>query len=393
MESPARIHITLPQLLSIVAVLFLIAAPVGGQRAAARDSAGIRIVTNASIKNAPRLYRIADTASLDIGGTHDDERQELSTMAIPDIYRGPAGEVVVPDAYQVKFFDTKGVFLRVLGRKGSGPGEFQTPIREICRLGGDSLIAMEGTAPRFSVIAGQAITRTEAFEGRSIFHGCLADGSFVVEQERVKTSPGMNPRARYALVGSNGKVLGSLGALPASDYSTILSREVNIVGFGDHIFVSDGRSFEYREYDRSGRLLRIVRTDDLQERFTTSDADRVIDWRVPKNAPASVLRGIRSAASGIPRPSSWPAFGRMLIDPIGRVWLSDFPRKAGELAAWSVFDPQGRLLGRVYPAEAKVAKTYQRVMLANWGRLEVNFILLDSDGATHVAQYRLILNR
>jgi hypothetical protein len=65
---------------------------------------------------------------LSIGGTDDREEyifMEMSRMAVDD-----HGNIYILDrrAAHIKVFDSSGTYLRTIGRKGQGPGEFQNPI-------------------------------------------------------------------------------------------------------------------------------------------------------------------------------------------------------------------------------------------------------------------------
>jgi hypothetical protein len=57
----------------------------------------------------------------------------------------------------------------------------------------------------------------------------------------------------------------------------------------------------------------------------------------------------------LPHRDTLPAFSRVLVDGEGNVWMEEFRINLAAAAAWSVFDPNGRWLGRAEtPAGLKV---------------------------------------
>lgn len=76
-------------------------------------------------QDAPR--RVA-TIDLTIGG--DDDREEYSFVSISGLAFAPDGRVIVTDLrdHVVKVYDGAGQFAYSIGRRGAGPGEFNSPM-------------------------------------------------------------------------------------------------------------------------------------------------------------------------------------------------------------------------------------------------------------------------
>lgn len=68
------------------------------------------------------------TIDLSIGG--DDDREEYSFVSISGLAFAPDGRIIVTDRRDdaVKVFDSSGQFAYSIGRRGSGPGEFRSPM-------------------------------------------------------------------------------------------------------------------------------------------------------------------------------------------------------------------------------------------------------------------------
>ncbi|MEN8374108.1 MAG: hypothetical protein ABFS34_01520 [Gemmatimonadota bacterium] len=64
----------------------------------------------------------------------------------------------------------------------------------------------------------------------------------------------------------------------------------------------------------------------------------------PLEAKAEVASG---TFEELPRPATAPAFGRILADPAGRLWLADFAPDGQAATTWTVLDADGSWLGSV----------------------------------------------
>ena len=104
----------------------------------ARDSAGVRVVTNAR-----PLWRDGEGWSIDSVPTVAFGAEEGDTLAMLQRVAGAMlrsdGTYAVADggSSQVKYFDAGGRFLRAVGRSGQGPGEYEY-IAWLLACGGDS---------------------------------------------------------------------------------------------------------------------------------------------------------------------------------------------------------------------------------------------------------------
>ncbi len=90
-----------------------------------RDSAGIRIVENASPPEGSRLgWRIGPEPSVSIG-QREGEDPYLLHLAL-DAHRLPDGRIVVAhrSSDELRVFDSSGTHVASWGREGEGPGEF-----------------------------------------------------------------------------------------------------------------------------------------------------------------------------------------------------------------------------------------------------------------------------
>ena len=125
--------------------------PVVGQQV--RDSAGIRIVENARAAwSATEAMRLGGSPALVIG-SRPEAPYEFSRVV--GALRLTDGRIVVADgaSLELRFFDPAGTFMRSVGRRGEGPGEFRR-MGSLVRLPGDTL-AVAGPFAEISFFTGQ----------------------------------------------------------------------------------------------------------------------------------------------------------------------------------------------------------------------------------------------
>lgn len=138
---------TLPAILAIG----LTAHPLSPQQSfTVTDSAGIRIVENSSPAwPAGAEWRLGTEPTLTIGEVSGD----LNTMfqGVSQAFRMDDGTIVVVDrlASQVSLFDPAGVFIRNVGGRGEGPGEFQ--FLQYAWARGDTIRVSDSMLSRISV--------------------------------------------------------------------------------------------------------------------------------------------------------------------------------------------------------------------------------------------------
>src|SRR5690606_23746461 len=91
---------------------------------AVRDSAGISIVESGRAPSRPFLM-LDTSAVVEIGETLD-ENPDYQLFQVASALRLSGGTIVVANrgSHQLKLYDSTGRFVRNMGRKGGGPGEF-----------------------------------------------------------------------------------------------------------------------------------------------------------------------------------------------------------------------------------------------------------------------------
>ncbi len=332
----------------------------------------------------PAAFIIESQPYLDLGGLRQDARQEFdASHAFLSATVLQNNTIVVNDRTSLKFFTRAGVFLREAGRKGRGPGEFQQT-RKVCRLPGDTLLVFDFIGDRTTLWDSEG-EHIETYQRVSRFRGgsCDSTGAMVVRDADSATT--VNSRgdlvASYHLLRPDGSLVRRLGTLPTTLFSGGVSREPSIIPVGSDLYVGNARVWEVSVQRADGTVRRVTRfTGDLV-RVLADGWQNYAESKVPGDATASqraMLKSITSQRSF----DFWPAFSRMLVDPVGRTWVLDF----GRFDEWTVLDSNGVIMGRFQTPGAGLGS---RTGLVGVGADHIILREYDGAGAAHLRFYRI----
>ncbi len=332
-----------------------------------RDSAGIRIVEGARPADDSRLpWRIGPEPSISIGEVAGEEAYLLHQVS--DGFVLPDGRIVIANAgsNEIRVFDASGVHEASWGRAGGGPGEF-TALSGVARWPGDSIAAWDTRARTIAVFD------AEGTLGRSFVleaDGRPADPRMVLGDGTVlgrtvdsgATGPGYRrEQISYELRDADGNTVLSLGVHPGREaYLNMegpfpvfgllpFSRAVSEAQWGDLIILTPDDHYEIRAHDRStGALARIVRRDYANRAPTRAEVDEAIDDALERtNLTGEQLELTREGYKAMPLVESFPAFRALLTDGLDHLWVREatLPGMDRPAPLWTVFDPEGRVLG------------------------------------------------
>jgi hypothetical protein len=249
----------------VTIALLLMANRVGAQGSRAptrRDSAGIRIIEYATVKDAPLAFTLAATPWLQLGGLKPNLDEELdSKQPFLAPTRLSDGRIAVSDWASIKLFDSTGRFLGSGGRSGPGPGEF-TQLRRLCRLQGDTLLAIDYSDRRVSLWTRDAkLVKAYGSAGLLASDPCFADGTLLTQ--RASGGRGAAPTggftAQFSRIRPDGTVLADLGEFPVEEFSPLVTRSPSVIPTSDRIYVADARTWEVRVQALSGKVTQIIR--------------------------------------------------------------------------------------------------------------------------------------
>ena len=336
-----------------------------------------------TLRGLPQAFRFEPTPYLDIGGARDNEQEELDSRH-PMLMAAELsnGTVVVNDRVQLKFFTNRGAFIRAVGRAGSGPGEF-VQTREVCRLRGDSLLAIDYSSGRLSLwdASGKHL-QTYARPGIIEWGSCLPDGSVIVRDVLRSTTAGDDQGGRlvqYRLVRPDGAVVRDLVHLPSAPLSAV-QPQPTVLLVGDHLLVAGARTWELRLQEVSGRVLRMTRFGKPPISITDQEWKERTQRTIPRGSSPENRKRIKTFMAR--KPDVYPAYWRVRVDPAGRIWVQDYESRG----AYTVLDANGVLLSRFHlPGSGALS----RKDLVGIAADHVVVLDEDGDGALHLRFHRI----
>lgn len=348
-------------------------ARVGAAPAAARDSAGIRIVASeAPAWREGEGWRLSAEPVLRIGEL--DGPAEYQFSRVVGAVRRADGGIVVGDAglHSLRFYDAGGRFLRSSGRQGAGPGEFEE-MGSLHLLPGDSLLVFDWRLRRVSTFAPDgALASSASFPelpgavfpvpqlvgrfpdrslliavGHSFGPGAVADGVRRDSTDYLRYAAGGGLLDTVAVLPSGESfVRGGVGRFGFTTAPLLFGKNAVHGLAGGRVVVGSNQAYELAVYTPDGSLERLVRRKQEARPVTRADHEAVV---------ASSLEGMdrewrermEAVYAAMPRPATRPFYSALVVGAGGTLWVRDFAVAPETASTWTVFDADGRMLGGV----------------------------------------------
>ncbi len=346
-----------------------------------RDSAGIRITENARPAEGSRLeWRVAPEPWVSIGAVEGKEPYLLHEVR--GAFMVPGGHIVVLDGGtdEMRVFASNGTHLLSWGGEGPGSGEF-------------SALLGAGPWPGDSILAWYS-----GNEGISLFDASGRHARSIVLSGNHPEQPWANPRpvavrrdgTILSVVGEealgsmivevwdgDGGLRASLGHYRNGEMITMrnagghagpvelaYSRELVTTTWGDLIVAIWNKPYEIRALQADGTLARIVRREHVPVLPTETDRQLFLEERRAfyraaldsdgqTMAEALVEEWMSPLVESLTLAEHFPAFSTVMADGAGHLWVREYDLPQAERSAplWTVFDPEGRVLGFVETPE------------------------------------------
>jgi hypothetical protein len=325
----------------------------------------------------------------------EDGPPEMLLFRARHAVRLATGVIVIANegTHELRFYDSRGRHLKSVGRVGEGPGEFRD-ISGVWRIRGDSILIWDTDLDRLTRFTSQgeyANSYAWSLQGIALpsgitltnplsFFGALSDGSVLAQP---------NPVAVWALSGigrqrdtvrvllfrPDGRLSDTLGTFRGNEnalipavrsprgtppgqkiYSQLIFGEQFMMAVApDAIAVGLGKPFEVRIYDRTGRLRRVVgrptpvvwttreHIRKYKESITRNDLSNIRSPAARESAQARRARYLEVMQFA----ETLPAYRDLLFDTDGNLWVQEHWITEDEPRHWSVFQPDGRWIGRL----------------------------------------------
>jgi hypothetical protein len=294
------------------------------------------------------------------------------------------GRIAVADGSQqtIRYFDAAGTLVTTVGGRGPEEGQFHA-LGWIGRAAADTVVAYDFVARRMTIFDGNGklvrVVPLLPADPNAMAEplATFPDGSVLFRlSQSLNPFPGkvgqvVRDSAAYLRFGLDGLPNASYGQFPQSEFFGVQVRADGPpspfpVPFGlvtaaalraDTMLVGTGTSFEVASIGPDGVPVSLLRatirretvTSEASREFTTSAITRLKTGAKSLNTTldSSLVRALEKA----PFPTRKPAFGRMLVDQTGALWLSAPRNPPASESTWTVFAPDGTWLGTVMTPE------------------------------------------
>lgn len=392
----------------VAALCFGCGGPSASTSASVRDSAGVRIVEYpAEIGTHVDRWHTSPDPTLRIGRREDPNEDFFLVKAALRL----SNELIVVANYQtreLRFFSADGSFLRAAGREGKGPGEFSR-LDTLVRLGSDSIVAYDQSLRRLSVFDLQGNFGRTTFlpphERTPFWHrlsGLLSDGSAVIyafpdSDHTTGIEEGLVRPSQLALrYLPDDATIEEIGIFTGPEMNLLRSggqtgvitqpfgRLTSFAVSGDELLVFDNSTYEFRVYSASSQTLHMAVRRAHENLRITRDAiaDHRERWAVSSGKDPEFHAVRRRAIAKVEYPETMPAYGAVLLDRSGRVWIEDYRRPGDDAPNWIVFERDGMIVAR--------ASTPKGLKLTDVGEDYLMGVAKDSLDVETVELYSLI---
>jgi len=343
------------------------------------DSAGVRDVNDtAPAWGTDQRWTVASEPTLDLG----EPAQPF--VGVAPVVRLSDGRIAVADGSQqtIQYFDATGRYLLSVGGRGGEEGQFHA-LGWIGRGAADTLVAYDFVARRLTLFDARGkLVRSAPLvpaDPQALAEplATFPDGSVLVRLTRpMNPFPGkvgqvVRDSATYMRFALDGTPATSFGKFPQAEVFGVQVRAEGPpspfpVPFGlttvaavraDTVLLGTGSSFEVASFGPDGAPVGLLRATIERERVTPEDAKEFTASAITRlktgvkslntTLDSSLVRALEKA----PFPARKPAFGRMLVDQTGALWLSTPLNPPASASTWTVFAPDGTWLGTVTTPE------------------------------------------
>lgn len=257
----------------------------------------------------------------------------------------------------IKVFDAQGNYLRAIGRKGSGPGEFGR-IADMAILPDGRLLVTDFETRRTSLFSpdGQFLS---SFQWKNFFSQVhlVTDSSYTVNEMIVSED---TRELWVKTIDFNGEELASFGKFAYPEFKMLRQGDMMFSTSVPHspssVFTADpARQLLYHclndkylieVFDRGGKLIRKIDRPYEPPPVTSEDVKEFLSRF--KDRPDSPFAKM---AKEMELPKVKTVTDRMIVDSAGNLWVkTNEDRKDGEktYTAFDIFDPEGFYNARVW---------------------------------------------
>ncbi|MGD8698712.1 MAG: 6-bladed beta-propeller [Gemmatimonadales bacterium] len=342
------------------------------------DSAGVTIVSNPAVGIWAPGDEWTFAEEMRIGALEGEAEYQFGQVGF--IALDSKDQIYVTDiqAQHIQVYAPDGSYVRTIGQRGSGPGEFLGAAFVLVGPG-DTLLVPDVQNQRINRFApdGSSLgsVRIELQQGLPIlFQG--TDNGVMAQQVRQFALPGQpaieNPQDAIRILAPDGTIQDTLltfasgetfrlsgGAPQFKFYSAEPAWDIN----DERLLFAVNDDYRIGVYSTAGELERVITKSFERKPVAQRDKDALMTFLESAWADAGVpAEAINQLKQNVSYGESFPAFATLTTGPAGTTWVQHV-QAASELsedeyaswnpiedtggAEWDVFDSQGRYLGLV----------------------------------------------
>lgn len=368
-----------------------------------RDSADVRVLTSTRpLWEAGEAWQIGTEPLLSIGDVEGDPTTQFQQVV--GLVRLSDSVLLVGDAgsNSVRSFDESGRLRRTYGRFGDGPGEFRA-LQSMKRVGADSVMVLDRRLSRVTVFdSAGVVARITQLPGRFVSIHPLGQGKWLAAEEegffggrlREDAPAGLHRfESIVAVLDSTAISVDTIGAFFGAEMAyfqtngrmgalhAAYGRVLALGTHGDEVYIGTGDELAFDVYSSSGKHLRSIRARGSDRTLSSSDVSAFHDMVLAEISNPAMRDQFATHLKAAAVPGQKAAFTRLLVDPLGNVWLSDYENPYTATGIWHVFDSNGRYLGEVRAPPA--------LRILDVGEDYVAGVWKDDMGVESVRVYRL----
>jgi hypothetical protein len=277
-------------------------------------------------------------------------------------------------ASQVKVFDKDGHFVRTIGRKGQGPGEFEGAWKIFISSGNELIV--EGLMSRrldyFNLdgvyIKRVSIAQANISEINMDSTGTIYGVSSIQDRN--------NPRIELKKFDRNLRMLGTLDMVPKwnderDGYNPFVGGIQQHILPGDQVLVGSNRKYELKVFDSQARLIKIIQKEYEAARITKEDIEEREKGMIYKGGSGPSPQYVKFL----------PPFMSFMTDDKGWIFVHLNERtKDRKYSLYDIFDAEGKCL----------AKQVFRFWPVLWKKGKLYAVEEDEDGNQFLKRYNVI---
>lgn len=300
---------------------------------------------------------------LSIGGMTEDPHYTLSEVV--GGLRLRDGRVLVADRFNnsVRMYDSAGEFIREVGGKGQGPGEYEH-IMGFGRCEEGRVVVFD--AGWGMVVYDQDLNFVEERPavvpriGLAYRFSCAPSGYWIASgwgDRRTQFKAGLFSATAPVLLGRNDRVVVEFGERLSSERIGMVDEAGSPRGsaphpFGrttvmalsaDRVYLGDGSDYRIEVYDLNGDTLPAITWNGPDRRIRPSDR-AAFAQEFLEGVPESMAAARRRALKDMPDVHTFPAYNELWVARDGSLWVREFHRPGTQSTRWVVFK-SGTLLG------------------------------------------------